>query len=206
MPANTTRLMLLPGSNRKDSHNHRLLRDIARRIGTRCEIDMLQPDEVQLPLFNQDLERTEPFFSMTCALHQRFAAVDAVIVASPEYNGSVTPYLKNIVDWVSRLPRIDPQYANRSPFSNKPLLLTSASTGWTGGLLGLRAARGVFAYIGHLVVADELVISHSAQRVQDGEFQFDPQTAAYVDRVVNNFMSLVERMRVTHTPPNGGAA
>jgi NAD(P)H-dependent FMN reductase len=80
---------------------------------------------------------------------------DAIIVVSPEYNGSVSPYVKNTVDWVSRLSRIAPdKYLN--PFQEKPLMLSSATAGTSGGVLGLQAARQIFSYLGSVVLAEQL--------------------------------------------------
>ena len=83
---------------------------------------MLIPEDVNLPLFNQDLEQSEPVLSEVMALQARFKAANGLVVSSPEYNGHVSPYLKNTIDWVSRLPRIDSRYAADDPFRGKPVL------------------------------------------------------------------------------------
>ena len=149
------KLLLFPASLRKSSHQRRLIHYLAVLLADRCEIDILQ--DVNLPLFNQDLEQSEPIRNAVMDVHKRFNSADGMIVASPEYNGHASPYLKNTLDWVSRLARIDEHYANINPFRNKPLLLSSASPGWTGGVLGLKDARSIFTYLGYLVVGDPMI-------------------------------------------------
>ncbi len=186
------KLLLFPASLRRESHQRRLINYLAQCIGGRCEIDILQ--EVNLPLFNQDLEQSEPIVKSVMDVHQRFNRADGIIVASPEYNGHVSPYLKNTVDWVSRMARIDTRYAVINPFRNKPLLLSSASTGWTGGILGLKDARSIFTYLGNLVVADQICVSDADQWVQNDSYKFAPDFSAHIERVVSEFVSLVERL------------
>src|ERR1035437_8308942 len=97
-----SRLLFFPASLRRQSHQRRLLDYFAESLSSSCEIDMLTPEDVNLPLFNQDLEQSEPVLSEVIALQARFKAADGFVVASPEYNGHLSPYLKNTLDWVSR--------------------------------------------------------------------------------------------------------
>ena len=191
----TPRLLLFPASLRQDSHQRRLIDHCAAVIGGICRIDILGPGEVNLPLFNQDLERDPEILKHVTQLHDRFWAADGIIVSSPEYNGHVSPYLKNTIDWVSRLARIDPRYAALNPFQDKPLLLESASTGWTGGVLGLRDARTLFSYLGCLVSADQICVSDAARWAEDGRFRFEPGFAAYIEQALTNFIRIVGGLR-----------
>lgn len=188
------RLLLFPASLRRLSHQRRLAAYFAARLGGACDIDMLAAGQVDLPLFNQDLESEPAVHERVVALHRRFKAAAGLIVVSPEYNGHVSPYLKNTVDWVSRLPRIDPRYAADNPFRGKPLLLASASTGWAGGLLGLKDARSVFGYLGALVVPDQICVSDAEQWADGEDFRFDPAFADHIDGVLRAFCALAGRL------------
>jgi len=183
-------LLLFPASLRHGSHQGRLINYAAQHLPTSCTPDILRPDEVALPIFNQDLEREPEILKKVIALHQRFMAADGVIVASPEYNGHVSAYMKNTVDWISRLPRIDPRFASVNPFRDKPLLLTSASTGWTGGVLGLRDARSLFAYVGYLVAADQICVSDADHWISGDGYAFNPDFGDFVARTIANFVAL----------------
>jgi chromate reductase len=190
-----SRLLFFPASLRRQSHQRRLLDYFAESLSSSCEIDMLTPEDVNLPLFNQDLEQSEPVLSEVIALQARFKAADGFVVASPEYNGHMSPYLKNTVDWVSRLPRIDAHYATESPFRGKPVLLASASTGWTGGLLGLQSARSVFSYLGCLVTADQICVSDAEQWVANDRFHFEDAFVEHIRKTLMAFLGVVSDLR-----------
>lgn len=198
--ASVARLLLFSGSLRRHSHQSRLLHHFAGLIADACTIDMLTPADVDLPLFDQDLEHSEAMLAKVMALHQRFESADGIIVASPEYNGHVSSYLKNTVDWVSRLPRIDARYAARNAFHGRPLLLASASTGWTGGILGLQNARSVFSYLGCTVVADQICVSGAEQSIVDDQFHFHDGFADHINTVLTRFIALVGSLRVARAP------
>jgi len=145
-PNSPTRLLLLSGSQRRDSYNTRLLQHLKPRLQLQSTVDVLAASEVDLPLFDQDLECEPAVQTRLAALHARVAACHGLVISSPEYNALPSPFLKNLIDWVSRLPHIDARFNN--PFVDRPLLLCSASTGWSGGALGLPAARTLFACVG----------------------------------------------------------
>lgn len=189
------RLLLFPASLRRQSYQRRLIDHFAASIGGSCEIDVLIPGDVNLPLFNQDLEQSESVLSEVMALQARFKAADGVIVASPEYNGHLSPYLKNTLDWVSRLPRIDARYATDNPFRGKPVLLASASTGWTGGLLGLQSARSVFSYLGCLVAADQICVSDAEQWIVNDRFCFEGAFTEHIRKTLMSFLQVVCDLR-----------
>jgi chromate reductase, NAD(P)H dehydrogenase (quinone) len=190
------RVLLFPASLRRESYQRRLVGYVAAHLTDGCEIDVLEASAVDLPLFNQDLEQSQSILDAVRALHRRFDRADGMIVASPEYNGHVSPYLKNTVDWISRLSRIDAQYAASHPLSGRPLLLCSASTGWTGGVVGLQDARSIFANLGNLVVADQICVADSVQWVCGNAFKFEPAFTTHIASVLADFVSLVMQLQV----------
>ena len=186
------RILIFPASLRRASHQRRLAGYCAAVLAGRCTVDIIQPGEIELPLYNQDLESEPQILAAMSAAGRRFAAADGVIIAAPEYNAHVSPYLKNTFDWVSRLPRVQPDAAEPHPFRDKPLLLTSASTGWTGGLLGLQSARSFLAYLGYLVVSPQICVSDADQWVAGDGYRFDPGFADHIAQVLSQFLDLVE--------------
>jgi chromate reductase len=188
------KLLLFPGSLRKDSHQARLLKTLMPLLGA-CKVDYLEPATVSLPIFNQDLEGDEAVLRHVKQLHQRFLEADGFVIASPEYNGHVAPFVKNTVDWISRLPRIDSAYASLNPFREKPLLLVSASTGWTGGILGLQDARSIFSYLGCLVSSDQICVSDANQWTNGDTFTFEVPFEQSIESIVQQFLALISRIR-----------
>jgi NAD(P)H-dependent FMN reductase len=189
-----TTLLLLSGSQRRESFNTRLLQYLAQYLDGRCIVDMIDPTQVDLPLFNQDLEDDPIIMGRVAMLHQRFSDSHGIIVACPEYNGQLTPFLKNIVDWVSRLSYIDNRFDN--PFRDRPALLCSASTGWSGGAVSTPHARALFGYVGCLVIGETICIPNAHQAWLGDSYQFDPffdaQICDATDRVLQLAQTFVQ--------------
>jgi chromate reductase len=181
-------LLLVPGSQRMESYNARLLTDLSARLHGCCTVDLLAAEQVDLPLFNQDLETEPDVVRRVAAVHRRFAASHGVIVATPEYNGQLPPYLKNLVDWVSRLTYIDSGWTNA--FVDRPVLLCSASTGRSGGTVAISSARALFGYVGCVVIGDTISVSQASRVWAGNSYAFDD----VVDNQVNSALSRVVRL------------
>ena len=131
----TPRILAFSGSIRRDSLNQKLV-EIAsnevRKAGG--EVTVIHLRDYQLPLFNQDLEDEEGLPTNLIKLKDLFRSHHGLLIASPEYNSSVTSVLKNTIDWLSRVGR---------PILPGPLLLLSTSPGGRGGQtnLGVLAER-----------------------------------------------------------------
>lgn len=179
-----SRFLLICGSQRTGSLNARLLSDLARYVPAGHEVDRFTPGEIKLPLFDAALEQGSALRAHLVNLHARFRAADAFLIASPEYNASMSPFLKNLLDWISRLPWLDPTAPNA--FLDKPALLCSATPGWSGGALGLVPLRAVLAYLGAVPFGEAITLPHAAQAWDDAGRRdprlADPGWAACVTR------------------------
>ena len=122
MAESTLNVLGISGSLRKASYNTALLRACADLMPEGMKLSFAAIGD--LPMYNQDV-----FDAGIPAPVRRFEAelraADAVLIASPEYNFSVTPVLKNAIDWVSKLPK--------QPWQDKPAAIFSASQGPMGG-------------------------------------------------------------------------
>jgi chromate reductase len=181
-----TTLMLVPGSQRRDSFNGRLLSYLSASLQGSCKLDLLEPHQVDLPIFDQDLETDEALLYRVSSIHKRFEASHGIMVACPEYNGQLTPYLKNIVDWVSRLAHIDSRFDNL--FENRPVLLCSASTGRSGGTMAIPHARALFGYVGCIVVDEAISVPHADQAWTGQTYCFDPFFDAEIDDAADQIL------------------
>jgi chromate reductase len=74
-----------------------LLRAAARLAAPEISVEVYR-DLGTLPLFNADLEHSDP--APVAALRQRIISADAVLIASPEYAHGVTGVIKNALDWM----------------------------------------------------------------------------------------------------------
>lgn len=185
------KILIFPGSQRKQSLNRRLANHFESLLKSEFEVEILEPDNVDLPLFNQDLENNTDVLDQVKTVYEHFLNADGLIVVSPEYNGSVSPYLKNTVDWVSRLPRILAEQGCINPFHHKPTLLASATPGRSGGVLGLQSARNVFSYLGSLILAEQIALPYAAEAWNNDSSLTDPYLNAYIEQALNRLGLIV---------------
>lgn len=174
------RILAFGGSLRRDSFNQKLasiVADGAREAG--AEVTVVSLRDYPMPLFDQDLEDASGKPETAVRLKKLFAAHDGFIIASPEYNSSVTAALKNALDWVSRVDSADEPML--SAFSGKSAVICASSPGGLGGLRGLVHLRAILGNIGITVLPDQLAVG-SAHRAfaDDGTLtETDKRKAAY---------------------------
>ncbi len=147
------RLITFAGSARKGSWNKQLAAvaaGMAREAG--AEVTLLDLADYPMPILDEDLETAEGLPEHAVRLKDLFLACDGYIVCCPEYNGSISPLLKNTIDWLSRPREGEPVLAC---FRGKVAGLLSASPGPLGGLRGLVHVRAILGGIGVHVVPDQ---------------------------------------------------
>ena len=149
------RILAIAGSLRQGSFNQGLLRAAQEVAPEWVEVQFF--DIGQLPFFNEDVEAAgdpEPVRRFKDAI----AASNAVLIATPEYNGAVPGVLVNAIDWASRP-------TGRSVLRNKPVALMGAVLGQSGSANAQSALRGVLGRIGAVVVPDPQVLVPRASRL-----------------------------------------
>ncbi|GAA4437340.1 NADPH-dependent FMN reductase [Pontibacter saemangeumensis] len=180
-----TSFLVFSASLRKGSLNTKLaklaVKVIEKNGGT---VDFADMAEFDCPTFNQDLEIDNYHPDGAEALRKKILANDAFIISSPEYNGSMPGYLKNVIDWTSRFR---PQ-----PFHQHHALLMSASPSMAGGNRGLWALRVPFEHLGTRVYPDmfSLATAHEAFK-EDGTLKNETLAKRFEDNLIA-FMNLVE--------------
>ncbi len=123
-----THLLGISGSLRKGSFNKKLLAAAAKSFGGDYTLA-----DLNMPLYDGDLEANEGIPDAVHTLCDQIRTADAIIMATPEYNGNISGVLKNALDWVSRV--------DGKPFEDKPMAIMSAAGGRAGGVLGLNSLR-----------------------------------------------------------------
>jgi chromate reductase len=113
----------ISGSGRKRSYNTALLEAAKELLPQDATLEVV--DVSKLPLYNQDLEHDLP--EVVKELKKKIRGADAILIATPEHNYSVTAVLKNAIEWGNRPPR-------DASWSGKPAAVISASTGLRGGV------------------------------------------------------------------------
>lgn len=155
----TPRILAFAGSQRKKSFNAKLVAiaaEGAREAG--ADVTILDLRDYPLPLFDQDLEQESGAPDNVALLKRMFLDHDGLLISSPEYNSSITPLLKNVIDWVSRPAEGEPMLA---AYQGKVAALMAASPGGLGGLRGLVHVRSILSSIGVLVLPEQVAVSRA---------------------------------------------
>ena len=158
MRATDLRILAFAGSTRRESFNNRLVRIAesgARDAGG--SVTHIDLRDYRLPIFDQDEEAANGKPDNARALKQLMRDHHGLLIASPEYNSSVTAALKNTIDWVSRSDDGDP--FPLVALRGTVVALMSASPGALGGLRGLVHLRSILANLGCIVLPDQIAVS-----------------------------------------------
>ncbi len=176
MPAES-KILAFAGSARKDSFNKRLIRvavEGARDAG--AEVTLLDLRDFPLPIYDGDLEAQEGLPPKTRELKEIFLAHQGLMIASPEYNSSIAPLLKNTIDWVSRPVAGEPPL---NCFKGKVAVLMAASPGGLGGLRALVHVRSILGNIGVILLPEQVAISKAHEAFSaDGSLKNPDQQAS----------------------------
>lgn len=158
MSINAPRILAFPGSARTDSYNKKLLAVAAK--GARdagAEVTVIDLKDYPMPLYDGDLEDKSGLPENAKKLKKLFLEHQGLLIAAPEYNSSLTPLLKNTIDWVSR-----PESDDEPPlacYQNKVAGLLAASPGALGGLRGLVPLRMLLENIRVMVIPDQFALA-----------------------------------------------
>lgn len=171
------KILALAGSARQDSYNKKLIRIAAASAkNAGADVTLIDLRDYPLPLMDEDLEKEQGTPENATKLKQLFIESDGLLLSCPEYNSSITPLLKNTIDWVSR------PVPNQSPlagFMGKYATLMSASPGALGGLRGLVTVRSILGNIGVTVLPDQIAVSKAFEAFNpDGSLKDAKQQAA----------------------------
>jgi NAD(P)H-dependent FMN reductase len=160
---NATKLLFFAGSAREGSHNKRLARlgaTIAEANGIAATFADL--GDYPMPVYDADLQTRDGIPENALKLEALMKVHTGVFIACPEYNASITPLLKNSLDWVSRIKiEGEPPLA---VFKTRVFALGSSSPGGMGGLRGLNTVRTVLELgLGALVLPDQFAVPRAAE-------------------------------------------
>jgi NAD(P)H-dependent FMN reductase len=188
------KIVAFAGSLRTGSFNKKLLAiavDAARAAG--AEVTVVDLRELALPLFDQDLEDASGLPEGAKRFKALLRASDAFLIASPEYNGSITAPLKNAIDWASREESDDEP--SLVAFDGKVAALLAASPGGVGGMRSLMTLRAILAHIGVVVLPDQVTIPAAHQAFDDAGQLKDERKAKQVAQLAHALVELATKLK-----------
>lgn len=171
----------LTGSLRRNSYNRAALQ-AAKEIlpeGVSLEIEDLSP----IPFFNEDME-AEGIPQVVVEFKKKIEMADAILIATPEYNYSLPPVLKNALDWASR--------GKDAPVNGKPLAIMSASPSMLGGARVQYHLRQVCVGLNLMVVnKPEVFITFANKKFDEEGKLIDENTRNAITRLVQALVDKV---------------
>jgi NAD(P)H-dependent FMN reductase len=133
------KIISFAGSNSQDSINKKLV-TYAAHLFVNAEVEVLDLNDYEMPLFGVDIEKEIGTHSLAKAFLDKISEADILVVSLAENNGNYSVAFKNIFDWCSRI--------NGKIFQEKPMLLMATSPGARGGATVLEIAKNAFPRFG----------------------------------------------------------
>ncbi|HEY9748284.1 MAG TPA: NAD(P)H-dependent oxidoreductase [Allocoleopsis sp.] len=150
------KILAFAGSTRTGSYNKTLVKIAAAGAqAAGAEVTYLDLRDLPMPLYDADLEAAEGIPENALKFKELMTAHQGLLIASPEYNSSMSGVLKNAIDWASRSLPGEPMLA---AFNDKVAAIMSTSPGALGGLRGLVHVRSILSNIRVLVIPDQVAI------------------------------------------------
>ncbi|WP_343630352.1 NAD(P)H-dependent oxidoreductase [Roseateles sp.] len=193
----TIKILAFSGSSRRGSLNQQLLAIAAAGADAAgADVTMLRLADLNLPLYDGDLEAAAGLPAGALDFKRLLASHDALLIATPEHNGAVTALLKNALDWASRpAPQERP---GTSSFSHLCAAMVSASPGLLAGIRSQVSLQIVLNKLGVAIVPASFALPAAHQA-------FDERGAlkdAGADKAVRAVGSALVRAAVRDAPAN----
>ena len=185
------KILAFTGSLCGDSVNKKLVKWAAAQLmGMGIEVTFIDLRDYPLPIYNPDL-LTEEFPKNAIALAQLMQDHQVWLIASPEYNYSITSCLKNLIDFVSRSPSNKPNLAN---FADKLVGLISASPSHFGGSRGLRHLRDILSAMGCFVIPAQANVANAFSAFDEQGNLTDSNSQKAVSLVLSQLVKIADKL------------
>jgi chromate reductase len=181
-----TAILGISGSLRRDSHNTRLLRAAQRLLPEDAELEIYDSLR-ELPHYDADLD-IAPAHPAVAHLREAIAGADAVLIATPEFNGTLPGALKNALDWASR------PYGEGA-LRGKPVAVVGASMGLFGAVWAQADARRALGIIGSEVLEGELGVGQADSAFDEQGNLLDPEQRAALSVLLNELVAHTHAQR-----------
>jgi len=190
----TAKILVIPGSLRSASYNGRLAALAAKEFALAdADVTRISLEDYPLPLFDAEMTVEAAIPQNAVLLRRMLEAHHGVFMTSPEYSASVTPLVKNTIDWLSR-PRARGEPAFEV-FKDRVFAIGAASTGADGGVRSLMAVRQILELgCGALVIPEQIAVANAGDAFDDMDDLKDPNLAVSLKAAVRRLVELARAM------------
>lgn len=182
--SDSANLLFLAGSTRQDSFNRKLAHAAFRNAQDRGHAaELVELSDYPMPIYNGDLEAQDGPPENARKLKNVFRRHQGIFIASPEYNASITPLLKNTLDWMSRVK--DDDASPLAVFKTRVFAIGGASPGGYGGMRSLMTLRQVLSLgLGALVLPEQIAVGNAGSVFDSDGALTDERMRTMLDGVV----------------------
>jgi len=187
------KILVIPGSLRSGSLNAKLAAVAAHElVQMGAEVTRISLSDFPLPIYDGDLQTRSGVPKHAVNLKRMMGAHHGVLLVSPEYNASVSPLLKNAIDWVSRVQ--DPHESRGQVFRERPFAIAAASENRLGGTRGLAALRLILTACQAPVIPSQLALSFANEAYDDMDRLKHPADSEALGALVRQLIDISQRM------------
>ncbi len=179
------KLLFVVGSLRKESFNRQLANKVKEILGDKAKVSFLEYSDV--PFFNQDIEYPAP--SSVSRIRDEIKAADGIWFFTPEYNGSYSSVLKNIIDWASRsLDQTNP--AGASAIGDKNVAVSGiGGSGYVQGVL--EKTKELLKFIRTDVLDNSVGLAANPEAWATNVITFSDDQIKQLDKQVEDFLAFL---------------
>lgn len=192
--AKNLKIIAFAGSLRENSYNKRVLKIAAQGAKTAgADVTFIDLKDYPMPIYNEDDQKANGFDANALRFQEILSEHDGLLIASPEYNGSLPGGLKNAIDWASRA---NDRFKMGEVFSGKVAAIITASPGSFGGIRCLGHLRSILSILGMNVLPSEIAVSFAGKLFEgDGGEITDEKMKRLLE---NQGAALTAMLRKTH--------
>ncbi|MCA2202106.1 NAD(P)H-dependent oxidoreductase [Streptomyces griseoincarnatus] len=181
----SVRILALVGSLRAGSHNRQLAEAAVKLAPEGVDIALYE-GLAEIPFYNEDIDVEDGVPAAAAQLREAAAVADALLLFTPEYNGTIPAVLKNAIDWLSRP-------FGAGAIGGKPVVVVGTAFGQYGGVWAQDETRKAVGIAGGKVVEDlKLAIPGSVTRFAETHPADDTEVAEQLAEVLNRLHALVD--------------
>ena len=182
------KILTFAGSLRKDSLNKKLCGVVSEIVkkNNLAEIEFVDLQPLNIPVYDGDIEASTGVPAGVQELSKKIMEANALIICTPEYNGSIPGILKNTIDWLSRLKPVS--------LTGKPALLLAASPGALGGVRSLWHSRQPFDVLGPQLYPEMMGVGKAHETITPDKTLGDAKLQANLERLVKDYITHAKKL------------
>ena len=186
------KILCFSGSTRSGSINVRLLDAAIKELSALdCEVTRISLEDYPLPIYDGDLEEKEGVPENAVTLAKLMSEHDGYFITCPEYNGSLTPLMKNTIDWMTRVPS-----DQAAPFKDKVGAIGACSPGGMGGIAMLYHLREILVRLGSLIVSEQVAVGNGFDAFDDHDKLTDERSSQFLTATCKSLATKAALLKV----------